>query len=266
MQVENIKQKKGKKPMTSNEVVPRSGNSVSTGGSHTNLTDWGTSTMSSKMLLIPRIMIMQLTSKPVREGQAIFGDFLSSLDMKKIGSVKQPLEIIPIQMTESWLTFDINEKGERVYRDVTMVNEFNDNWKFKDTENGKPIERDRVANLYCLIPEEVKRGGELPYLLSFRSTSRLAGRKIATQMYALNSGSGKSPAAKAFKITGEKVEGKKGAWVQLDSVVSRDSTQQEEQAALKWFKTIKAGQAKVDHDDIVREVKEEKDSSDVVEY
>lgn len=226
-------------------------------GSHTPLAQWGTATVSSKMLLIPKIMVMQLTSKFVRDEKATFGDFISSLTEQKIGSYKQPLDIIPIYMYEIWVVYDVI-KGKREYREIVPVSDLNDNWKFKDTdESGKAIDRDRVANLYCLLPSDIQKGGEIPYLLSFRSTSRIAGRKIATQMYALNSGANKSPASKIFTITGEKKDGDKGAWVQLDAKVARDSTQQEEMTALKWYKTIMAGQTKVEHDDIVTESKEE---------
>lgn len=254
-----IKAKKGAK-MNANLATK----ATSAVGSHTPLSSWGTPTVSSKMLLIPKIMIMQLTSKLVRDEQAVFGDFISSLTEKKIGSYKQPMEIIPIQMYEMWVEFDI-VKGAREFRGMVPVSDANDNWSFKDVDqDGKPIERDRVANLYCLLPGDVKQGGELPYLLSFRSTSRIAGRKIATQMYALNSGAGKSPAAKTFQILGEKKEGQKGAWIQLDAKVARDTEPQEEQAALKWFKTIMAGQTKVEHNDIVEETRSE--SKNVADY
>lgn len=256
MQTQNVKNKKQQtrgKSVNADVTVKLNGQVKP----HTPLTEWGASTVSPKMLLIPRILVMQLTSKLVIAGDASFGDFVSSLDTKKIGSVKEPLEIVPIYMYESWLEFEV-VKGQREYRQSFAVTGANDNLAFKETVDGKPIERDRIANLYCLLPKEVAMGGELPYILAFRSTSRIAGRKVATQMYAVNSGAGLSPAAKAFKIMGEKKEGKQGAWIQLDAQVARASTPQEEQAALKWYKTIMAGQTKTVDDEIVSEVKEEK--------
>lgn len=256
--MQKTKQKQAKGKAMQKDVAVKSSAAV---GSHTQMSEWGAPDISQKMILIPKIMVMQLTSKKVIAGEAVFGDFISSLDGTKIGSFKEPLDIIPIYLYEMWAEFTMiekNKKIEREFKRMVKVDAHNDNWPFQDKdESGKPLERDRVANLYCLLPGDVAKGGELPFLISFRSTSRIAGRKIATQMYALNPGSGKSPAAKVFKLRGEKKEGKQGAWIQLDASVERDSTATEELSALKWYKAIMASQTKVEHDDFIDDAREE---------
>lgn len=224
----------------------------------TTLQEWGQAPeVSSKMLMIPKIMVMQLTSKMVIEEKAAFGDFVSTLTSLPIGSYNKPIDIVPIFFYEMWAEFDLI-KGERQFKAMIALTPENDNLPYKEDN----IERDRIANIYCLLPGEVKTGGELPYIISFRSTSRVAAKKIVTQMYALNGSAGKSPAAKTFSLFGEKKTGKQGAWIQLDAKVVRDSTVLEETAALKWYKVIMAGQAKVAHDDVVEDVKGTKDVSD----
>jgi len=260
MQVSTVKEKKGQKRMQTNQVVPKASAPI---GSHTPMSEWGKAEVPSNMFLIPKVLVMQLTSELVKNNKALFGDFVSSMDEAKIGSCADPLEIVPIYMHFMWCEYDI-VKNKKEFKQIVPLTPLNQNLprKYKNAD-GSPGERDELAQLYCLLPKLIKEGkGSMPYVLSFRSTSMIAGRKISTQMYCYNPDMGRSPASRAFDIIGARKDGDKGSWIQLDSKPTRDASVAEEQEALKWFKIIIAGQTKVEHDEHSENSRQEKEVSD----
>ena len=95
------------------------------------------------------------------------------------------------------------------------------------------------------LPSELEEGGALPYMIEFKSTSLRAGKKMATQMYTKNLASGLSPAAKVFVLSLTKEQNDKGTFAVFDVAVDRNSTGDEQAEALKWFKLLGSGAAKV---------------------
>jgi hypothetical protein len=77
-----------------------------------------------------------------------------------------------------------------------------------------------------------------------------AGKKITTQMYAINMAAKKvAPCATVMELKGTKNQNDKGTFVVLDVAVKKDATQEQIQECAKWIKIVKQGAAKIDDSD-----------------
>lgn len=219
------------------------------------LSQWGQAPISSKDIVIPRINLMQGLSNMVTEGEAVFGEFRDSLANKKLGDFKQGFQIIPFHMRKIFVEYDATDKTDKKYLRTVDITPQNENLPYEDmgkNEKGETIyiSRDYVLEFFCLLPSELKSGGELPYILSFRRTSLREGRKLATQMYVTNRGAGLPPPGLVVTVESGKQSNEKNSWavaqVNLSPEATRKATNEEMGLALKWFKTVNSGAAKVD--------------------
>lgn len=155
-------------------------------------------------IIIPKLLLMQGLSEFVSErakdpsGKAISqGDMVRSTTTEIVGDPDRSIDVIPLKMTTEWR---LEEKigGKFEYRGTEARTAANEDspWEFK--KNGADWKRTKVINLFALLPaditayrEELKKfadTGEMPDLnktlmpvvISFRSTSFNAGKKVAT--------------------------------------------------------------------------------------
>jgi hypothetical protein len=229
---------------------------------------WGPSSISAKDILIPRILLMQPMSEKVTAGEAAFGEFRNSLDNSKMGDFKTPLEIIPICMKKNWVEYDVTAgddyKNKKFLRAVP-VTPANESLPYKDSEqNGAlKISRDLCMDFYVLLPSEIALGGAIPYVLTFRRSSLTAGKVLITQMEVKNKMAGKSPASVICTVSAGKETNDAGTFAVMSVTPSKPTPEASADEALKWFKVINLGQAKVSEeyhaDDVTPgEVKEAK--------
>lgn len=218
----------------------------------TNLDSWGGGPeVTSNDFAIPKILVMQGLSDLVTEGVAKFGEFRDNINGELLGSIEKPMEIIPFHVEKVWVVLKKNEDGDFEYDSTIPVDRTNENWEWTGLdEDGHEVRRDRTLNFYVLLPEEVKNGDAMPYVISFRRTSSRAGKKLMTQMYVRNRQAKKVPAAKVMNLVGRKEKNDKGTFVVLDVKVSRESTSEEVASAFEFFKLIQEGKGKVDNSDL----------------
>lgn len=228
-----------------NEVVTKQENQVV----GTNVLDWGETQVSSQDIFIPRILLMQPMSEKVTAGEAAFGELRSSLDSSKLGDFKSPLEIIPICMQKTWVEYDVSAgddfKNKKFLR-TTPVTPANENLPFKDAEGAMKISRDKCMNFYVLIPAELKLGGALPYVLTFRRSSLTAGKILITQMEIKNKMSGKTPSSVICHVTVGKETNEAGTFAVMGVTPVKPTPDEYVVEAFKWFKIITSGKARVD--------------------
>lgn len=227
----------------------------------TNMEAWGPANITAKDMVIPKILAQQFMSEKVKNEEAKYGEMRDTLSNNKFGDLETPFEVVPFLLQKKWIEFDlIPQKGggvKREFKNIVMIQDnpglpgFNDDLPLRDEE--AKLERDRVMDFFVLIPEEVKKGEALPYVLSFRRTSLKAGQKMATQMFVRNAAAGKIPPATAMEVSMKSKENDDGEFVVLDVIPKRESTPEEVEAAFKWFKIIKAGGAKVDEREYEKE-------------
>ena len=243
----------------SKEVMVKQENQVAVA---TDMNEWGVPQhMSTKDIVIPKLLPMQGLSVLVTERKAQMGEFRDSLTGKLLGSIDKPVEFIPFYVQKTW---DIQEeqmdaKGApngkyKWARSLPLIENpldpnYNDNLEWTGVENGVNIKRIRRMNVYCLVPSA---DAGLPYVLSFKSTSLKEGKKLFTQMYVSNIRGGKPPAAYSFQLGGIIDKNDQGSFVVPQVSISRETTQEELKECLSWIKIINKGGVKVDESDEVQ--------------
>lgn len=212
--------------------------------------------VSRRDIVIPKLYPVQKMAKVLEDKsvEAAFGDFLDNLNNDKHGDTENPVEIIPFGFQKKWVEYDRivakNGSVKREYKQVLPITPENDQLPYTD-ENGL-VERDRVIDLYCLLPSQIEEGVGFPYVISFRRTSLKAGNKVLTQLLR-NEMMGKPTWAVTMKISGRVTENDDGAYIVLDARAGRLTTEEESQECVKWMQLVNSGAAKVQEDDHTEE-------------
>lgn len=215
-----------------------------------NVNEWGAQEVSSQDLIIPKILPMQGLSQLVTQGEAKFGEFRDSINSNLLGDLDHPFEVIPFHVEKSWLIQKKNAKGKFEFAGIRPITKDNEDWEKEIVVDGVTYRRYYTYNIYVLIAKDVEEGAPFPHVLSLRSTSLKAGKKVYTQMFVTNRMAGKVPAAKVFEIRGIKTQNDEGTFVVVDTKVTRDSTQEEIEHAFTYYKMLQEGKGKVDHSDM----------------
>lgn len=223
----------------------------------------GGQTLTSNDIVIGKILPLNYMSDKVKEKKGEYGEFRDTVTNKLFGDLKTPLEIIPFHMEKKWIEFDLisNRAGakKREFKQVIPIIDnasspgFNDNLPYVD--EGNNLERDRIMDFYVLIPNEVKDGSAMPYIVSFRRTSLKAGKTLATQMFARNRKVNLSPAAVVMKLSGQDVTNDKGSYIVQNVEASRRTTNEELKEAFEWFNLVRGGKTRIDDTDYKEEAK-----------
>ncbi len=219
------------------------------------LKEWGDGpNVTAQDLVLPKLLPLQYMSEKVKNKQGEYGEFRDTVANELFGSLEKPFEVIPFFMQKKWVEFDmIPQRGggyDREFKQIVLIQDnptregFNDDLPLVD--EAAKVERDRVMDFFCLIPEQIKEGNDFPYVLSFQRTSLKAGKKLGTQMYVRNKMAGLNPAATAIEVSGQDVQNDKGSYVVQDIRPSRAALKEEQMAALKWLKIVNTSKVKVD--------------------
>jgi hypothetical protein len=241
----------------SKAVIKKENNEVAVAES---LDSWGQSNMSSKDLIVSKILPMQMMSKKVIDQAAAFGELRDTVNNEKFGDFANAMEFVPFHMEKVFIESEVvgNKKN---YLGMVPITTANENLPYEDVRDGKKISRDYTINFYCVLPKLINPelassgGGTLPYIISFRRTSLRAGKKVATQAYASNAAMKKPPAATVMSLSSVKTTNDEGTYSVLDTKASRLSSPEELATAFFWFKAMKSMQLKVDDSDLTEEHK-----------
>ena len=205
---------------------------------------WGNQEVSSQEIVIPKILAMQGLSQMVLDQEAAFGDLMNSMTKEKLGDLKNPVTFIPFHRESVWV---ISRKVEGAWKfdSIEPITHENEGYKFEEVRNGVAYKNERTLNFYCLLPKDMS----LPMVVSFKGMSRKQGNILNTIMYVQNRAQGKVPPAKTMELYGVKDSNEKGTYVVLKSKVVRDTTMEEIQACLEWYKIITSGRATVQQEE-----------------
>jgi len=225
-----------KKVSLVSEVVPAEAEVAVVGAK---VSDWGQSSYSASDIVIPRILLMQGTSKLVADGKMMVASIVDSMNEKVLGNPDKPLSIIPFHMSKSW---SVSEKLEGqwkwIRRDVWTP--ANDGQAWEQTIGGKEFKFEKTYDFYVLLEADTT----LPYVLSMKSTSARAAKELATQMYSKNRMAGLVPPGKVIKLSVERVVKEDKKYAVYKTSVEKDTPQELIAIAFKWFNSIQAGQVK----------------------
>lgn len=232
-------------------------------------------------VLIPRLLLMQGISPLVSGRKAQIGDMIRSTTVEKLGDPEHPLEIVPLRMVNSWISFETAKSAGTTapaFRGQTERNASNEQLEWDYTgPNGEEMFRRKAITLYALVPadvqkynDEIKRAmdsGEapdlnrtvLPVVLTFQSTSfKHAGKKCASFFNNVRVNAQRIKGLAPFQYVLPLVcrEEKKGtqSWYVYDlnpPKPLKDAAIREE--AARWATIINAGNVKVDTEGEVAE-------------
>lgn len=232
--------------------------------------DWAAPAVTQADVLVPKILVMQGISKLVMKSKAKIGDFVDSLSGDVIGSMTNPIEFVPFFCEKCYVVMQKKGKKEndqfafKMQVPITASNE-SEEFEQTDKETGFAQKWYRTQNYYVLFPKEIEAGTAMPYILSFRSSSARAGKKLFTTMFMKNLRAGKTPAATIMNMSGDLKENDKGTFVVTDVSEVRPSQPAEVTACFEFVKLIKAGAVKADHSDLAAEAAEQTASRAVPE-
>lgn len=202
--------------------------------------DWGTPQVSSQDIVIPKILCMQGLSELVADDKAKMGDFVDNMTSEVIGNYKdKPVEFIPFHM-EKIMIISKKVGADFQFDSIVPVTAENENAPYEEEIGGETFKNEQAMNFYVLLPEDMS----LPYIISFKGTSRKSGKILATQMYVRNAAAGKIPPAYVMELSGRKDKNDKGQFIVLETKPSRLSTNEEVASAFQWYKTVNAGGVK----------------------
>jgi hypothetical protein len=199
--------------------------------------DWGMKFVVEN-LIMPKVLLQQKMSERVEEGKAKPGDMVDNLSDEVLGSLEETLEVIPFRSETTWI--------ERKNGDFAGVIPFegNERLAYEEEVDGVKIERDKVINVFILIP--LAGLDDVPYIIPFKRTSMKAGKKIETRLWR-NTMAGLNPCEFAMKILSKKVAGDKGTYYVYDVLTGRKATPTEAAKCFKFNESILSGQRKVDY-------------------
>lgn len=196
--------------------------------------------------LIPKLLLMQGVSKLVQEEKARAGEIRGSIDQNKIAEKEGSVEIIPFSVYKTWVT--LTKQGSEFVSQVPLT-AANCQKPREETIEGVDVNNFETLNYYCLLPDEIKNGMYLPYVVSFRSTSYQAGKTLETHRARLQE-FGKPLPFKTFKLGTAAKKNDKGNFYVFTIAESRDTTEAELDAVKHWHAVVKQGEAKVDDADL----------------
>lgn len=207
--------------------------------------------VDAKDFLIPKLLLMQSTSQAVKDEKARAGEIRGSIDMNKLAEKEGSLEIIPFSVYKTWVT--LKKKGNEFVGQVPYTPQ-NALRPREEILNGEELVHYETLNYYCLLPTEIASGMFLPYVVSFRSTSYMAGKTLETHRARLQE-FGKPLPFKTFKLGVQPKKNEHGSFHVFTIAESRDTTEEELEAVSNWHAIVKKGQAKVDESDLATEAK-----------
>jgi hypothetical protein len=230
---------------------------------------WGQANLTSRDVIIPRVLLMQPMSPQVTDGKAVFGEFRESLNDEVLGKFENGFDVIPFLMKKVFVESQVippAKAGGRPEKkwlrtiDITPENEalpYEGEATLPDTGEVVPVIRDRVMNFYVLLKAELELGGAIPYIISFRRTSMTAGKKMTTQMYMKNINAGKTPASMVMHIFAKKesnqIDGQNVTYAIADVKPVEQTPDRMIAEAFRWLQIVKDGNAKVHEDSYAKE-------------
>lgn len=204
-------------------------------------------TLTSSDYRIPRLSLMQGTSKQVVEGDAKNGEYRKSSG-QLIADKTTDLEFLIVKLDKYWRIKEVNLDGS-YKKDGTMAREEwtreNDKRPWNYTQDGKAFRAYITLDVYLIIgcedPQEVFR--QIPMILSLQSTGYKAAQDMNTALQEIKV-KGFKPLQFVFNL-GRTIE---GAYSVPTIKVGRKSTAAEMEAAAFFRNELKVNKVTTDEE------------------
>ena len=210
---------------------------------------WGAETADPGDILIPKILLMQGLSEAVADEKAQMGDMIDSLTFEQLGTGRgdtpSPIKLIPLVSFKQWIIYEKLGGDKIQFKEIVDFTPANANME-KETEDEKRV---LCLNFYVMLADQVEDPTAIPYLLSFRITSFRTGQKLSTH-FSKCARAKVPPAASIFSLSAKKRQNDHGTFYVYELEPSGKTSEEGLKLAYEWYKTIRAGQTRVDDSDL----------------
>lgn len=206
--------------------------------------EFGVEEQSADDIVMPKLLVMQPGSQLVTEGTARFGEFRNSLTGDLLGSIAEPLEVMPIKILKTWI---VSKKLDGMWKFYAIEGFANasETRPYEHMVDGVPTKNEMCYNLYCLVGDN-----PLPYVIALKGMSRRAGQEAYTHLYTTNQRLRKVlPFTDKLIISGKKTQNDKGTFVTLSIKAGTEATFEDKKEAANWCKVLNTTDVQVDTSD-----------------
>ena len=238
------------------------------------------SAVESRDLKIPKLLLMQASSKFVKDEDICkSGDLVNSVNGEIYGAVREkdyrPVKIIPIHMFKTWVVSEIipgtGGTNKLEYVETLPVTPENTDMPWEVERDGRKYKNTKCINFFVLLEKDIGNPMALPHVLTFRSTSVKEAGIIANH-FALCAAAKAAkqfrvPMDRFFEIGGKKKEKDDQSWYVLTAKEGTATTKEAMEQAFGWYKQVKALDLnKVDNSDLEGEVSTTTSAAEETEY
>lgn len=215
----------------------------------------GTEEAEASDIIIPRMLLMQGTSKWVTDSKFNLGDIMNSVEEVKIGDKNKPVEVLPFLLRKTWEIFEDVQNGPWLGSEAWNSGNDDLDWQFEreDEEKGlMKLKRQRNYGFYVFNVADLGSGFPVPMLLNFRSSSGFKeGKKIASH-FSMMKGLQQPGHNVVWSVKSEGVstgEGKdKRAYQKFVVQKARNATPEEMASCQQWLKLLSSNRDRIkDH-------------------
>lgn len=140
-------------------------------------------------LLIPKLQLVHTMSEVFKKGQAKYGEYINSITGQLLWKPddEEGIHFLVIRSFKRWHTFEIviDRKTKKVTEEFLrsdIMSTKNIHWKYQDTEEGQDVVRKQVISAIVLLRDDLEKGLKKPYIVDFKSTSKMGGRRLVTDL------------------------------------------------------------------------------------
>jgi ribosomal protein S6 len=201
-------------------------------------------------ILIPKLLLMQGPSQLVAEGKASQGDMINSVTGEKLGDKTKGVTIIPLTHFKT-MTVMRDKGGMYVFDHIEPWTVAHASKSFEEETNGAKYKNYPTLNFYVMLEKDLKENkSAMPVLVSFKSTSLKAGKKLINH-FAMAGEIGQKPCSGMLTLTCTVKKGDKGPYHAFDVVFEKNTPNEYGAKLLQWEKILKQNKVKVDasHED-----------------
>lgn len=177
-----------------------------------------------------RLLLIQQT-KPQGFEDAKFGDIHETVVGGRVGGLDQAAEVIPVQSQKFWRVWDPKEKQVLAVLPATAQNM---HLRQVAQYEGKPVQYYLVYRFFVLLAQDLRKGGGMPYILDFKSTSQMAGKKINTQLINNKMRGKDTMSGTVVKLSSLKTTSNGNTYAVYITSPGRDTTSSELEMCKQW--------------------------------
>lgn len=206
--------------------------------------------VSGQDILMPTLLLMQPLSKLVTDDKAKTGEWRGSLSENLLAEKGKTVEVIPFGFHKTWIVFKDGISGQK-RPEFVAVEPYSNRPQRERIENinGIQFHNFETINYFVMPVAEINLKTAIPYLLRFRSTGFIVGKKMET-MRAMLQKANKPHCFSTFQLGSVLKENDQGKFFVPTLDWGRDTTEAELAVVKPWVELARAGKAKADDADL----------------